>query len=145
MKARELSDNEDCCCCIPLYIGMILVEYVTLVYILLVSSYALSLISNDYIDAYFIIVILGLEVLLFLSLLFLCTCNRSKYKSKRTWCIVAIILFILTVIALTIWIMYYFLVKYQYEYIYSGGGNTAKEGNYSRTTKKTFIVWILFI
>ena len=142
-NVRKLSNNETMCCCVPLYVGMILIEYFTLCYILSLSIYTITLYDNAYIDAYYIIVILCLELLLMICLVLLCAFNRSKYKSKRIWPIIAIILIILTVIALTVWIMYYYLVKYKYDYVYSGAGQSNIEHNYSRTTKKSFIVGLL--
>ena len=129
-RAREISNNEDCCLCIPLYIGMVLIEYITLIYIIGLSIYVITLYGNDSLDAYYIIVIMILELLLFIALILLCAFDRSKSKAKRMWPVIAIIVFMLTVIAITIWIMWYYLTKYKYEHVYHGQGDL-KTGSYT--------------
>ena len=134
----EASKGEECCLCIPISTGMVLIEIVTMLYIIGLTIYLITQYDNEYIDTYYILMILCLELFLFISLMLLCTFDRSKSKSARTWSIVGIVLFIFTVIGITIWMIWYYTSKYKYEYVYHGHGNP-ENGKYTMSTKKFYI------
>jgi hypothetical protein len=130
-----------CCGCFPIKCGLVAIGIFTIVatFALFVEVYYTLL--NEYIHWWYVIVATVCLIPIVVSTVFTIRFFTKDQKSSRTKMWIAQLLAIVSFSLLAIWNLIYFQWIYKYDTVYAG----ADVIGYTMQTKKSFMVWNLFI
>ena len=139
---------EDCCCCIPLKVGIIVANLITCIVVLAVLIVTFILFYDEYFDGWYvfvnlvIIACLGVTAFVFV-LLYLC---GEDNKVKRKNLAVAYLLVLIMFVVLSVWNIIYINELYPGNTVYFGivsqpeDGSAPEDGIYWEIPKKFFVL-----
>ena len=136
---RKRSDNETCCFCCPLVIGITLIKLILLAYCLFETIEVIIYHFNEYVDWWFPVVLDALIIPMWVGMILFWCCTNRRTKEERIYTLYACIIAILTAVAVSTWNICYFLLLYKKKVIYLGYGDSDDPDNYSRIGKVAFI------
>ena len=122
-EAIAESKNVDCCMCVPVSIGMVIIQVCIYAYVLWMTLESFLLLFNEYIDGYFLIILFVLLIPLYVAVVIIFLYARDKSKSKRNLAAWTIFGVIIVIVLISLWIIIYFLVLYHQDEIYVGWGS----------------------
>ena len=130
-----------CCGCFPIKCGLISIGIFYIFVCLALFVEVFYCLLNEYIHWWYVPVAILLLVPLIIGSIFFIRFFTLDQQSTRTKLIAAMILGIVSFTLLAIWNLCYFQWLYKYDIVYAG----ADVVGYTMQTKKSFMVWSLFI
>ena len=124
----------------PLQLGIWFIELFTFFIVFAFTFNAIFLLFNEYVDKYYIGVLFGLYVILFVAFGLIFYYGEDRTKTGRGALKVAMLLVLGALVLIYAWTIYYYSSCYNSKYVYNGMGDKSDEENYQKSSKQMYIV-----